>query len=370
MKKILILTTVNSTINAFLVPHIQDLKKKGFYVECAANITSSIDERLVEDNILVHNIPFSRNPLSISNLKAFNSLIDLQNKESYDVIFTHTPVASMYARLLKVKFKSVKIIYMAHGFHFYKGAPIKNWLVYYPIEKISSYLTDILITINTEDYELAKKKMRAKKVYYIPGIGFDTKKFSNAKVDILKKRKELSIDNNDVMILSIGELNNNKNHEVVIRALARINRKDIHYFIAGEGTLKDYLYRLSEELGMENRVHILGFRKDIDELCKVADIFCFPSIREGLPVALMEAMASGLPVICSDIRGNRDLVKDKVNGFLYDLDFIDDLKTNIENLIDDKTLIDKFRVNNQNDILKFDIKNVINEMERIYIKNI
>lgn len=367
MKKVLILTTVNSTINGFLIPHIQDLKKRGFYIECAANINSEIDERLIKENIVVNNLSFSRNPLSYHNIKAFIDLVNLQKKNNYDIIFTHTPVASMYARLLKLRFKNIKITYMAHGFHFYKGAPIINWLIYYPIEKICSYLTDILIAINTEDYDLAKRKMKAKKVYYIPGVGFDVNKFSNTKVDRIKKRKELGLNEESIMILSVGELNSNKNHEVIIRAISNINRDDIHYFVAGEGKLKEYLYKLSDELGIKNRVHLLGFRNDINELYKISDIFCFPSKREGLSVSLMESMASGLPIICSDIRGNNDLINNNINGFLCDKNSINEFKDSIEKIIINEDLNKKFVQNNQKDILKFDIENVMQKMNKIYI---
>ncbi len=367
MKKVLILTTVNSTINGFLIPHIQDLKKRGFYIECAANINSEIDERLIKENIVVNNLSFSRNPLSYHNIKAFIDLVNLQKKNNYDIIFTHTPVASMYARLLKLRFKNIKITYMAHGFHFYKGAPIINWLIYYPIEKICSYLTDILIAINTEDYDLAKRKMKAKKVYYIPGVGFDVNKFSNTKVDRIKKRKELGLNEESIMILSVGELNANKNHEVIIRAISNINRDDIHYFVAGEGKLKEYLYKLSDELGIKNRVHLLGFRNDINELYKISDIFCFPSKREGLSVSLMESMASGLPIICSDIRGNNDLINNNINGFLCNKNSIDEFKYSIQKMIINKDLNKKFIKNNQKDILEFDIENVMKKMNEIYV---
>ena len=168
------------------------------------------------------------------------------------------------------------------------------------------------------------------------------------------------------MILSVGELNTNKNHEVIIRAISNIKRDDIHYFIAGEGKLKEYLYKLSEELGIKNKVHLLGFRKDINELYKISDIFCFPSKREGLSVSLMESMVSGLPIVCSDIRGNSDLVKKNMNGFLCNYNSVDDFKKAIESLINDSDLCYKFTTNNQKDISKFSIENVIKKMEMIY----
>ena len=205
--------------------------------------------------------------------------------------------------------------YTAHGFHFYKGAPFKNWLLYYPVEKICAHFTDVLITINKEDYALAQKKMKPKKVEYVPGVGIDVSKFADAVVDRDAKRDEIGVPRDAFVLLSVGELNGNKNHETVIKALAEINNPEIHYVIAGRGRKKDYLENLAEEKGV--KLHLLGFRRDIPELDKVADVFVFPSYREGLSVSVMEAMASGLPIVCSRIRGNTDLVNEN-GGFLFD----------------------------------------------------
>lgn len=366
MKKVLVMTTINSTINAFLIPHIKKIIELGNKVDCACSITSEVDSRLEEMKIKTYDLPFTRNPLDFRNLKAFKELKNLQKKEKYDVLFVHTPIAGMYGRFLKLFSKNLKVVYMAHGFHFFKGAPKINWLVYYPIEKVCSYFTDVLITINQEDYNFAKQKMKAKQIFYVPGVGLDTKKFANVVVDKEQKRKELGIKETDKMILSVGELSKRKNHEVVIRALAKINRDDIHYFIAGRGNLKEYLVNLSKELKVEDKVHFLDFRKDIAELCKASDIFCFPSKQEGLPVALMEAMAVGVPVVCSEIRGNNELIKDNVNGFLCNPSSVDEFCEAILKIINDDKLNEEFRENNKKDISKFDIENVMKEMEKVY----
>ncbi len=288
----------------------------------------------------------------------------LIKNEGYDLIHTHTPVASACVRLACKKMQGVKVIYTAHGFHFFKGAPLINWLVYYPIEKCLAKYTDILITINKEDYNRAKNSFKADRVVYIPGVGLDTQRFDTILVDKSLKRKELGLPEDAVIILSVGELNKNKNHETVIRALAKLNNPAIYYVICGRGPLEDNLRSLSKELGLENRVKLLGYRKDIIEICKAAEIFVFPSFREGLSVALMEAMACGLPVICSDIRGNRDLMENSESAQLVKPNDFEEFAKSIN-----KVLMcngNRIDVNNKEAIKAFDIRNIVQRMQEIY----
>ena len=221
----------------------------------------------------------------------------------------HSPIGSVIARCAANharKHFGTKVIYTAHGFHFYKGASILNWLVFYPIEKLCSHFTDVLITINHEDYMFAQKKMRAKKIEYIPGVGVDINKYKDALVDREKKRKELEIPEDALLLLSVGELNENKNHQVVIKALASINEPNVYYVIAGIGPLYNQLIVLANDLGVGERIHLLGYREDVPELYKTADILAFPSLREGLGLAAIEGLAAGLPVVCLDNRGTRE----------------------------------------------------------------
>ena len=256
--------------------------------------------------------------------------------------------------------------YTAHGFHFFKGAPILNWLIYYPVEKWLARYTDTLITINKEDYERAKSKFKAKRVEYVPGVGIDLKKFNTVKVDRDLKRSQLGLPKEAFVVLSVGELNKNKNHEVIIRAIAKIDNPDIHYIVCGEGPLKGYLIDLSEDLGIKNRVHLLGIRKDIAEICKVSDLFTFPSYREGLSVALMEAMANGLPVVCSNVRGNSDLIEDGKGGYLIEPVDVEGFAKYIKGLIEDSRLKSEFGDFNHKKIENYSIENVLKEMEEIY----
>ena len=257
----------------------------------------------------------------------------------------------------------MKIIYPAHGFHFYKGAPKKNWLIFYPIEKVCSNFTDVLITINKEDYAFAKKHMNAKQVEYIPGVGIDTEKFAIPNFNVAEKRMELGLEDKAIMILSVGELNQNKNHEVVIKAISKLENYNIHYFIAGKGDKEQYLQKLAKDLGVN--LYLLGYRTDIIELLNAADIFVFPSFREGLSVALMEAMAAGLPCVVSRIRGNIDLIEDNRGGYLCAPNDIEAFSEAIKEL-SQKEKRNTFGEYNCQSVKHYDIHKVLEMMMLIY----
>ena len=368
--KILYITTVSGTVNAFLLPHIELLMELGYKVDIACNITRPINKVILDRGCRIFEMEFNRSPLNKRNLTAFKNLKELILKEKYDIVHTHTPVASTLARMVCKNLSNVKVFYTAHGFHFYKGAPFKNWLIYYPIERWLSKYTDVLITINNEDYSRAKKSFKSDKIEYISGIGLDTRKFSDVAIDKIEKRRELDIPDKSLVLLSVGELNKNKNHETIIRAIARLDNPCLYYVICGQGILKNYLQDLSKELGVENKVKVLGTRNDIAEICKASDVFVFPSFREGLSVALMEAMASGLPIVCSNIRGNTDLVEHEKGGYLVKPQDIEGFVDAIEKLVNNYDIRINMGKSNMDKVKMFSINNVRNEMLRIYKESI
>ena len=316
----------------------------------------------------VHEMPFSRSPFSKNNLKAYKMLKKLVETENYNIVHTHTPNASMIARLAccKVRKQGTRVFYTAHGFHFFKGAPLKNWLMYYPIEKICARFTDVLITINKEDYALAQKKMHAKKVSYVPGVGIDLSKIQNIECDRNEVRKSMGVPEDCVLLLSIGELNVNKNHQVVVKALAKLNNKNFHYAVAGLGDQKENLLNLAKELGVENQFHLLGYRTDALKLYRAADIFVFPSFREGLSVSMMEAMASGCPIVCSKIRGNVDLVENEKGGYQFEPNDENLLSCHIQFLIDNPSRWGDMGNANIQKVKNFGLESVLNKMKDVY----
>lgn len=378
MKKMLYILNIAKKVNNFSYTSMVAAKEMGIEFHIAGNWSYESDEERISDEekygIKIHQIDFIRAPYHPGNRKAYKQLKELVKKENYDVIHCNTPIGGILGRIVGKKCNVPKIIYQAHGFHFFKGAPIFNWLIYYPIEKFLARYTDVLVTINHEDYELAKNKMKLRKggnVYYVPGVGVDINAFDvDESFDRIKKREELGIDNESIMILSVGEINKNKNHETIIRAISVMDCDNVHYFIAGTGEKTEYLKDVCRQNGISDRVHFLGFRKDISELCAVADIYCFPSLREGLSIALMESMSAGLPCVVSKIRGNTDLIEHGRGGYLCDPTNFEGFAEKISNLCNDIEKRSLFGSYNKTAIIPFGTDSVVDNMKKIYSREV
>ena len=289
------------------------LQEMGYEIHCAANFSGSVLNDFQEEKVVRHQVDFARSPWSRINITAYRELKNLMESIHFDLVHCHTPMGGVLARLASKKYRKngTKIIYTAHGFHFFKGAPLRNWLLYFPVEWILAHWTDVLITINKEDYRLAKRFMKAGKVEYIPGVGIDMKKLSDIQIGRDEMRQTLGAEQDDYILLSVGELSKRKNMSIVIKALGQLKNPRLKYYICGTGSEEKPLKELIRQYGLDDQVHLLGFRSDIKDLLKASDLFVFPSLQEGLPVALMEAIAARTPVICSDIRGNTDLIMEK-----------------------------------------------------------
>ena len=314
MKKALIITTISGFVPQFEMNNVHILQDLGYEVHYASNFHTPVydnnNNRIKGTGIICHQIDFVRSPYYIRrNSIALMQLISLMRKEHFHLVHCHTPMGGVLGRIAAHKTNTKPVIYTAHGFHFYKGAPIWNWLFFYPVERFLARWTDCLITINEEDYKRAQKfKLQTPgTVKYVPGIGIDIQKYQNIKINRHELRKQLNIPEDAFLMISVGELTKRKNHEVVIKALSKCQFNNIYYIICGSGILKNKLQNLIKKSNLDNRVYLLGYRKDIPELLNCCDCFIFPSRQEGLPVALMEASIMGLPTICSNIRGNKEL---------------------------------------------------------------
>ena len=364
-KKVLFTATVVKThINVFHLPYLKWFKEQGYEVHVAAKNDFVNEPCIIPYCDKFYDINFARFPFSKANIKAYKQLKKIIKENNYNIIHCHTPVAGVLIRLAARNSKDTTVIYTAHGFHFFKGAPLLNWLIYYPVERFCARFTDKLITINKEDYKRAQhfKLRKNGKVYYVSGVGIDIEKIRNTKVDVQQKKKELGIPENLPVLLSIGELIKRKNHETVLIALSKLKSYDFVYLICGRGILAEYLQEQVKQLGLTDKVKFLGFRKDIAELCKTADLFIFPSYQEGLPVALMEAMAAELPAIASNVRGNRDLIS-KAN--LFEPDDVDALLKLIEEQLNNFENNKCSKVEYKN-LGQYSLKNVLKQMAEIY----
>lgn len=313
--KILYVTTVGTTMG-FFPQLIRQLLARGHRVDIACNDSDSpVPQEYRSMGCRVFSICCTRSPLHRGNLTAIRQLRQLVAREGYAIVHCHTPIAAACTRLACRKLPC-RVFYTAHGFHFYRGAPLKNWLLFYPVEKLCARYTDLLLVINKEDHALAQKKLRAKQVRYIPGVGIDLDAFTPG--DGAALRQALQLPEGNRILLSVGELSHRKNHSLLIRAAAQL--PNVTVVIAGEGALRPSLEAQAQALSCD--VRLLGRRSDIADLCRMCDLFVLPSLQEGLPVALMEAMACGKAISCSAIRGSTDLA-DPEGATLFDPHSVD-----------------------------------------------
>ncbi|WP_169086926.1 glycosyltransferase family 4 protein [Paenibacillus sp. PL91] len=315
--KILFCATVDYHFKAFHLPIMEWFKQQGWEVHVAAK--GELNLPFVDKKF---NLAIERSPLRLNNIKAHQELKAIIKEQNYKIIHCHTPMGGVLARLAasSVRKQGTKVIYTAHGFHFCKGASLLNWMLYYPIEKSLSRLTDCLITINEEDYALAVSKgFKAKQIAQVHGVGVNMLRYKPIqKIDKWRLRQELDFRTDDFLLFYAAEFNKNKNHQLLIHALAAIKEQAPHtrLLLAGTGPLLEACKELAHQLGVGSMVHFLGYRSDIDSLLPMCDAAVASSLREGLPVNIMEAMACGLPIVATVNRGHSELVHDEVNGYV------------------------------------------------------
>jgi len=321
-KKVLFVATVVKThMMQFHIPYLKLFQEMGWETAVASrnDYEDPADCRIPYCDTY-YDIPFERLPWKPKNIRSYQMLKKIIDEGNFDIIHCHTPVGAMIARLaaLSARKKGTKVIYTAHGFHFFKGAPLLNWLLFYPVEWLLAPVTDVLITINKEDHARARKQLRAKRIQYVPGVGINTAKFRSLSIDRAEKRRSLGYGEEDFLVLTVAEMTANKNHITILKALALLKDREefqnMHYLICGRGEMWPSLEQSAKELGISEHVNFLGYRTDAPELYQCSDLFAFVTFREGLSVALMEAMSSGMPIICAKIRGNTDLIDDGVSG--------------------------------------------------------
>lgn len=381
MKRVLMLASVASMIDQFNMPNIALLQKLGYEVDVACNFiegNTCSDERVAElkqklQDMHVHcyQIDFARNIKHMGqNMRALRQVEGLMKQNRYAFCHCHSPIGGVVARIAGHRTRT-KVIYTAHGFHFYQGAPVMNWLVYYPVEKMLSRWTDVLITINHEDYKLAKKKFKMKKLTYVPGIGIDTQRECLSQKEKEEKRKELGIPQDAFLITNAAEFTPNKNQKTVIEAIEQLHNPNIYFVMCGIGEKKAELEQYVKEHGLEEHIRFVGFRNDLHEILQTSDCFVLSSFREGLSVALMEAMAEGLPVVCGRIRGNVDLIKDGKGGILVSPENKEDYEAAFRKLYEmkHKELTDFQRMGqiNAENVKSFGRSAVERLMENVYL---
>lgn len=341
MKKALIITTISGFLPQFAMNDVKILQEDGYEVHYASNFKNPIytfdEEALTSKGIILHHIDIAKSPISVvAHSKAIKQLKKLIDDENISIVHCHNPMGGVDGRMAASLTKTKPVVmYTAHGFHFYKGAPKINWLLYCTMERFMAHRTDVLITINREDYKKSKQFHLKKDgiTRQIHGVGIDMKRFKAGESDA---REELGIPRDAFHIVTAAELNVNKNQSVVINAISQCEYKDIYYSICGRGPYEAELQKLIDSKGLSDRVKLLGFRTDMDRILKSADCFAFPSIREGLGVAAIEALSTSVPLIVADNRGTREYAVQNENAYVCEPLDVDEYKRAIVELHDDQ----------------------------------
>lgn len=370
MKKILFVATIFKHFRAFHIPYMEWFKQQGWQVDAMAYGDDVLDN--VHHNF---NIPIARNPFAPANIKAIRQAKEIIEREKYDIVYCHTAMGGVLARLAakdaRKKF-GTKVIYVAHGFHFFKGGPKKSWIMYYPVEKYLSRYTDAIVTINEEDYQIVKNKgFKNKKVYKIPGIGINTGRlYITSDEKRAELRKQYGYSQNAFILIYIAEYIHRKNHKFIIDSLAKMSKQipNVKVLFAGRGLLMEAMQQYAKEKAVDCRIEFLGFRKDIGELVALSDVGISASRQEGLGLNLAEEMFSGLPVVATIDRGHKEIVKDGFNGFLYAQMDQNGFISSVKKLYDDNTLRAKMGHNAREYIQKFSMDNALKALVEIYKK--
>jgi glycosyltransferase involved in cell wall biosynthesis len=366
-RRILFLATVDSHIFYFHLPFMELLRSLGYEVEVAAG-EAGFRERIEREGFRVHPIPFSRRPLSFSNFLSFWRLLGLLRERRYLLVHTHTPVASFLGRIAAKIARVPLVLYTAHGLHFFRGASWKAWLFWYTAEKIASFFTDALIVLNEEDFEYGKRLgfTPGESLFLVPGVGVDLQRFRNVDAS---PRGELGIGDDEVVVACVAEFIPRKNHSFLLAAWREVAKRfgQAHLLLVGDGELLEKT-RIWAERESLPRVHFLGRREDVPAVLSASDIVVLVSKHEGLPRALLEGMAAGKPLVATDVRGNRDLVEDGVNGFLVPLGDVGALAFALGQLIESKELREKMGRESLRKVEAYSLERVLQEMEGIYRK--
>lgn len=369
--KVLLTATVQSHICQFHKPLVELLHEHGYEVHVAAR------DNLAEKNGLkldfadkVYDVPFARSPKSKENLTAYRQLKKIVDSEMYDVVHCNTPMGGIVTRLAarQARKNGTKVYYTAHGFHFYQGAPKKNWLVYYPVEKWFSGYTDKLITITHEDYRLASEKFHCE-VAHIHGVGVKEERYYPvSKEEQLCLRGELGFTPNQKLILCVGELLPNKNQKMAIRAMQSVVTvfPDAQLLLAGNGPEKDNLEQEIVACGLKNNVKMLGYCTCLEKYQRIADVLVSCSRREGLPLNLVEAMLTENPVVVSVNRGHRELVQDGQNGYLVAVDDSKSMSERVLELLREDAKRTQMGQNARTYAKQYGVKSVKRELKQIY----
>lgn len=376
IKKVLFVATVFGFLD-FERSDMEILKRMGYEIHIATNINNddvatklgNDDGRLDYLQVKKHQISFPRSPFSKKTYIAYRQLKTLMQEIHFDLIHCHTPVAAAITRFaaINTRKKGTKVIYTDHGFHFHKTSGWRTWVLYYPVEFFAAFYTDMILTVNREDWQVIQR-FPIKEKRYIPGVGVAVRSIMQMNVDRTKVRQKFNIPQDAFVILSLGELSTRKNHEVIIRALSQLNIDNIYYVICGDGAKMEYLKQLALNGGISNRVILAGRHKyeSVLELVHAVDLGALPSLIEGLGFSGIEILAAGKPLVASNVHGIKDYVVYGETGITCPPHDVEAFKQAIHKMYYDNQFYMNCCSHAQNKALLFDIDVVRKMMESNY----
>lgn len=365
--KVLFVATVFTHLAAFHLPFMRLLQDWGYEVHAAASPAEGRKAEVEAAGAVCHDIPFARSFASPAHLPALRALLALFRRERYALIHVHTPAAAWLGRLAARLAHQGPVLYTAHGFHFYRGAPAWYWLAFYSLERLAARWTDGLVVMNEEDYQAAREMgfVPGRNLFLVHGVGVDLARYAEA---VPASRDELDLPADPKVVLCVAELIPRKNHFVLLTAWQEVAREvpAARLLLVGDGVLRERVQSWVREMGLSESVRLLGFRRDVPNLLALADVLTLTSKHEGLPRAVMEAMAAGKPVVATDARGSRDLVRDGENGFLVPLDDPGLLARRLIALLQGPVLAHKMGERGREMIRPYALENVLQEMAEVY----
>lgn len=368
-KVLFVANVAKEHICKFHIPTIRLLRDHGWQVDVACKLDAQIPEASA-----AYNMCWERTPFTLKTFKGIRQLHSLIQKNHYDIVYCHTPVGGLVARFAARKFRKsgIKVVYCAHGLHFFKGAPIINWLLFYPMEKLMALFTDMIITINPEDFELVRDKFNPKlMVKQINGIGVNFNRLEIKDKEAIREayRKRLDIPSDAIGLIYVAEIIKNKNQCMLIKTLRILRQKGLNCWLllAGPDHQNGEFMRLADELGLTEYVKFLGWRSDIGELMSTSDIYVASSIREGFGINLVEAQYCGLPVVATSNRGHRAIIQDGSNGFLVKINDSEAMANRIEQLISSPSLYQQMT---KIDVSSYSCESVAETIEQYLIETL
>jgi glycosyltransferase EpsD len=370
MNKILYIATSDIHISTFHIPYLKMIKSEGHELHLIVENRGNLVFPFVDKTI---HLIFPRSIFRFQNLKAYNRLKMIIDSGNYNLIHCHTPIPSMLTRIasIKARKKGVKVLYTAHGFHFFKGAAYKYWLLYFTAEWFLSFFTDSIITMNKEDYQLAKSNLKSNGVYYIKGIGVDSGKFlMREPEERIMIREKLGFTKDDFILTYVAEFIHRKNHKFIIECIPELQKSipELKVLLIGKGILFDKCKNDVLNLGLSNCIKFFGFRNDVDLFASITDIGVSSSRQEGLPIGLAEQMCCSVPIVATTERGHKELIDEGINGYLFPqndgLAFINA----ILKLYLNSSLREQMGVRGRKKAMEFTIENSLKSMLKIYNK--